>query len=300
MKKFLCLVTLFLVTILPVHAQAKRVPTRLPEGVRAFRDIAYVPGGGVSQTLDLFLPASTSARPVPLIVWIHGGAWHAGSKDSCPALPMLTKGFAVASINYRLSQQAIFPAQIHDCKAAIRWLRAHAKQYNLDAEHVGVWGSSAGGHLVALLGVTVDLKELEGDEGNLDQSSRVQAVCDWYGPTDLTTLISDHAANTNSPVTQLLGGPASQNKQKAAAANPLTYINKNAAPFLIMHGEQDKLVSIHQSEILHCALQQAGIETTLQRLPNAGHGSPDFYKPAMRELVEKFFIRHLKPTSSAR
>src|SRR4029077_7199543 len=125
--------------------------------------------------LDLYLPKSADG-PLPLVVWVHGGAWRAGSKEQTPALFLLTRGYAVASINYRLSQHARFPAQIEDCKAAIRWLRAHAEEYNLAPDHFGAWGASAGGPLVALLGTSGDVKELEGHEGPPDESSRVQAV----------------------------------------------------------------------------------------------------------------------------
>ena len=154
-----------------------------PKGVQALRNLPYVANGHERQRLDLYLPEKAEGR-LPLIVWIHGGAWWAGSKEDCPAVPLAAKGYAVASINYRFSQHAVFPAQIEDCKAAIRWLRANAAKYHLDADHIGVWGASAGGHLVALLGTTGGVKELEGKGGNLDQSSRVQCVVDWFGPTD--------------------------------------------------------------------------------------------------------------------
>src|SRR5262249_32279005 len=150
-----------------------------------------------------------------------------------PALGLLSKGYAVASINYRLSQHAVYPAQIEDCKAAVRFLRANAKKYNLDPDHFGVWGASAGGHLVALLGTTGGGKELEGDGGNKEVSSKVQAVVNWFGPTDLTKMGGSHD-NPDSPEAKLLGGPVQENKDKAAKANPITYVAKDAAPFLIL------------------------------------------------------------------
>ena len=156
-------------------------------------------------------------------------------------MPLAAKGYAVASINYRLSQHAVFPAQIEDCKAAIRWLRANAAKYHLDPDHIGVWGASAGGHLVALLGTTGSVKELEGKGGNLDQSSRVQCVVDWFGPTDLATMGGSHD-KPGSPESRLIGGPVQENKEKARKASPLTYVSKDSAPFLIMHGDQDNTV----------------------------------------------------------
>ena len=138
---------------------------KLPAGVKVLRDLQYVDGGHERNRLDLYLPEKAEGQ-LPLVVWIHGGAWQAGSKDGCPAVYLTAKGYAVASINYHLSQHAVFPAQIEDCKAAIRWLRANAAKYHLDADHIGVWGASAGGHLVAMLGTTGNVKELEGKGGN--------------------------------------------------------------------------------------------------------------------------------------
>ena len=263
----------------------------LPAGVKVLRDIPYVEGGHERNRLDLYLPEKAEG-PLPLIVWIHGGAWLAGSKDGCPAVPLAAKGYAVASINYRLSQHAVFPAQIEDCKAAIRWLRANAAKYHLDPDHIGVWGASAGGHLVALLGTTGGVKELEGKGGNLDQSSRVQCVVDWFGPADLLTMGGRHD-KPGSPVARLIGGPVQENKEKARRASPLTYVSKDAAPFLIMHGDQDNVVPLAQSESLAAALKKAGVEVTLVVVQGNGHGGPGFNSPENRKLIEDFFARHL-------
>ena len=167
----------------------------------------------------------------------------------------------MASINYRLSGHATFPAQIEDCKAAIRWLRANAKQYNLDTKRFGVWGSSAGGHLVALLGTSGDVKEF--DKGaNLDQSSRVQAVCDYYGPTDFVVFVAtpryESHAKADAPEAKLIGGAVLENKDKAAKVNPITYVSADDPPFLIVHGDKDGTVPINQSELLFAALKKAG------------------------------------------
>jgi acetyl esterase/lipase len=143
--------------------QAKRrggkvKPPAVPLGVKAMRDVAYARIDGKPLLLDLYLPVK-AARPMPVIVFIHGGAWRTGSKERCPAIVMTAQGFAVASIDYRLTDEAVFPAQIYDCKGAIRWVRAHAKEYGLDPDRIGVWGNSAGGHLVALLGTSGGAKE---------------------------------------------------------------------------------------------------------------------------------------------
>lgn len=264
----------------------------IPPGTRVERDLPYVPGGHERQKLDLYLPPEAKG-PLPVIVWIHGGAWLAGSKEQCPALPFVTKGYAVASINYRLSQHATFPAQIEDCKAAVRWLRANAKKYNLAPERFGVWGASAGGHLVALLGTSGGVKELEPAQDGADTSSRVQCVVDWFGPTDFTQMGGSHD-QAKSPEALLIGGPVQENKEKAALANPITHVTKDDPPFLIMHGEEDRTVPINQSELLHAALQKAGVESTFVRIPGAGHGGPGFAIPENHKRVEGFFEKHLR------
>ncbi len=268
----------------------------LPTDAKIVRDLEYIPGGGERNWLDLYLPANAT-NPLPVIVWVHGGAWRAGSKENCPAQRFVARGYAVASINYRLSQHAVFPAQIEDCKAAIRWLRAHSAEYHLDPERFAAWGSSAGGHLVALLGTTGDTTEFY-KGGNLDQSSRVQAVVDWFGPTDFTQMSKfsrpdskfDHDAS-DAPEALLIGGPVQANRDKAARANPITYVSKADPPFLIMHGNRDNLVPYQQSELLRDALQKAGVPVTLKIVEGAGHGLGG---PEVNRTVEEFLDAHLK------
>lgn len=270
---------------------------RLPEGAKALRDIPYVKGGHAAQVLDLYLPpgADAAAKPLPLVVWVHGGAWLAGNKAQCPALPLLGRGYAVASVEYRLSPVATFPAQIHDCKAAIRWLKANAQQYRLDPERIGAWGSSAGGHLVALLGTSAGVKEMDGDLGDhKDLSTRVACVVDFFGPTDFTRMRNsgriDHDA-ANSPESKLIGGPVQQNKDKAAKANPITYIGKGMPPFLIMHGDKDETVPPNQSELLAEALKKNGSDVTYKVIEGAGHG---FRAPEPTRMAFEFFDKWLK------
>ncbi len=271
----------------PAPAQ-QRAAGGVSPGTKVLRNLEYVKGGHERQKLDLYLPEKADGA-LPVIVWIHGGGWRGGSKDRCPAVPFVTKGYAVASINYRLSQHAKFPAQIEDCKAAIRWLRANASKYHLDPQRIGVWGASAGGHLVALLGTTGNLKKWDvGD--NKDQSSRVQAVVDWFGPTDFRNI----KGGAESPVSQLLGGPIADNKEKAAQASPVTHVAKGDPPFLIMQGDMDPLVSASQSEELAAALKKAGVEVTLKILKGAKHGGPEFSTPESRKLIADFFDKHLK------
>jgi len=263
---------------------------------QALRDIEYARVGAKSLRLDLYLPRRDAGARLPVVVWIHGGGWRSGDKSGTRAPEVLGEGYAVASINYRLSHEATFPAQIHDCKAAIRWLRAHADRYGLDPERVGVWGSSAGGHLVALLGTSGDVAELEGDVGgNLDQSSRVQAVCDFFGPADLLAVLepgawSSHGSPT-SPESLLLGGPVAERVDLARFASPVTHASADDPPFLIVHGDQDPVVPFDQSVRLHRALTAVGVESTLYVVKGAGHG---FRDPAVDALVREFFDRHLR------
>lgn len=285
-----------------VFAQRPEVPRRegprLPPGVRVLRDIEYVPGGGKSRSLDLYLPEQPGA-PRPLVVWIHGGAWKSGTKDGNPAARLLEAGFASASVEYRLSQEAVFPAQIEDCKAAIRFLRANAAKYGIDPARIGVWGASAGGHLVALLGTAGDAKEFERG-ANAGVSSRVQAVCDWFGPANLLTMGVQSGPESrlqhdapNSPESQLVGGPVQELKDKARAASPLTYVSTDDPPFLIMHGDRDPVVPFAQSQELHDALQRAGVESRLHVIQGGGHGGAGFNAPEVQAMIREFFTRHL-------
>jgi acetyl esterase/lipase len=275
-------------------SQAQENPPALPESVRFIADVEYVESGHERQKLDLYLPRD--GKKLPLIVWIHGGAWQGGNKNGPPALRSLLPDYAVASINYRLSQHATFPAQLEDCKAAIRWLRAHSEDYGYDKDHIGVWGASAGGHLVALLGTTSDVKTFDVGE-NLGQSSSVQAVVDFFGPTDFLQINRQAGANSrlnhdapDSPESRLVGGPVLENPEKSKRANPITYISAEDPPFLIMHGEEDDIVPIGQSELLDASLRQADVSSTFRRVPNAGHG---FGGPDIVRTVRTFFDEHL-------
>ena len=270
-------------------------------GVQSMLNIPYVENGHRQQVLNLYLPEQPSDKPLPLVIWIHGGAWLGGSHANPPVLFLLKKGFAVASIQYRFSKDAIWPAQSYDCKAAIRFLRANAKKYNLDPDHFGVGGDSAGGHLAAFIGTSGDVKEMEGDLGNAGVSSRVQAVVDWFGPTDLPAMGKQSGPNSmirhddaSSPESLLLGGPVQEKLELAKTANPLTYIDKKNPPFLIMHGDNDQLVPLAQSVMLAKALIDAGVETTMKTLPGAGHEDPKFHSEENRRLMENFFSEKLK------
>ncbi|MBC8165084.1 MAG: alpha/beta hydrolase [Bryobacteraceae bacterium] len=255
----------------------EQAPAKVETGVHEVRDVPYVTAGHQRQQLDLYLPAASQqgSGTRPLVVWFHGGGWRSGDRKHFPDLNMVKHGYAVACVSYRFSRDAVFPAQIHDCKAAIRWLRAHTSEYGIDPQRIGVWGRSAGGHLVALLGTTGAIRDFDVGE-NLEQSSRVQCVVDWFGPTDFVHYSDppwekfDSARNL---VTELLGCPVTENIEKARFASPVNYVQKDAAPFLIIHGENDPLVPLQQSQLLDSTLRKAGVESTLDVLPGSKHGA---------------------------
>jgi acetyl esterase/lipase len=293
-----CISLTFAAETAPVKPQPKPpVVTPVPAGVKALKDLEYGKIGDRKLLLNLFLPEKAEGK-LPVIVWVHGGGWRNGSKEDCFALGegFVQKGFAVASVGYRLSDEAIFPAQIEDCKAAVRWLRANADKYNLDPDHFGAWGSSAGGHLVALLGTTGDIKDFDKGD-NLQFSSAVQAVCDYYGPVDFQTFVTtpgyEKHAGPESAETKLIGGTVMENQEKAKKVSATTYVSKGDAPFLIIHGDKDPTVPIAQSVMFNDMLKKAGVQADYHCIEGAKHGTPEFSNPEIISKVEVFFKKHL-------
>lgn len=291
-KKLACSIVLLFIYMSKLFSQVQ--PT--------YSNLDYGGSGNVRQMLDIYLPSSGSG-PHPIVVWIHGGGWISGSKSSVNGLYLLNYGFAVVSINYRLTDEAIFPAQIYDCKGAIRWIRANAQKYNINPNKIGVFGSSAGGHLVALLGTSGGVENLEGGiGGNLSYSSNVQAVCDWYGPSNFVTIINypsgiDHSLAT-SPEGRLIGGEIKDNIEKAIAASPITYVSKDDPPFLIMHGTLDMTVPFHQSVELDSAFKKINHDVTFIPQVGAGHGGGSFNSDSTRNRVINFFKRTLSTNTN--
>jgi acetyl esterase/lipase len=298
-------VAVALTTLAAVWASPAQPPAqKLPKGAgKLLPDLEYARVGDKALHLDLYFPEQVEV-PMPLIIHVHGGGWSGGTYKSFPKQPFLSAGYALASVQYRLSGEAKFPAAIQDVKAAVRWLRANAAKYKLDPDRFGAWGTSAGGHLVALLGTSGGVKEFEvGD--NLKVSSNVQSVCDWFGPTNFMTIgeqlkkagyVYDHDSAT-SPIGMLIGGPVQQNKEKCDRASPLTYVTKDAPPFLIMHGDKDNLVPVAQSRELEAALTKANVEVTLEVLPGGLHGGDKFVDAAAQAKMLEFFGKHLKKKS---
>jgi len=263
---------------------------KVPEGVEVLRDLEYAQVKGVGLKLDLYRPVTTPSAPMPLVIWVHGGGWKTGTKANCPAAWLAAKGYAVASLDFRLLPEHPWPAQIEDPIAALRWLRKESGRYGFDAERTAAMGGSSGGHVVALWGTLT-----------LPAEDKVKAVVDWYGPTDLLTMppnvLSEkrtraELAKANGAL--LLGGVVMDQPDKAKAVSALHQVSKDDVPFLIMHGTADTSVPVDQSERLHAALKAAGVESTLKLLPGAGHGGKEFDSPESRALIQAFLDKHLK------
>lgn len=299
------LVTTMVCSLFATACAADEKQPQLPPGVRLEKDLAYVEGGDEAQRLDLYLPTQPSEKPLPLIVHIHGGGWRGGSKYPCSFVGMVNRGYVVASIEYRFSQKAVFPAQIQDCQAAIRWLRGNASKYSIDPAHVGVIGGSAGGHLSALVGTAGGAKAFSQIGGHPDQSDRVQCVCDIFGPANFATVMQQAAADPNvrnifkfnsdsDPYSLLIGGHLEKSPEKTAAVSPVHYISADDPPMLILHGTHDALVPYAQSVELEAALKATKVPVWLQTLPGAGHGGGAFSKPKVLNLVNNFFDHYLR------
>lgn len=265
--------------------------------VKALRNLEYSRPESGPLSLDLYAPET--GGPFPLIVWIHGGAYRSGNKGGIwykPILNQTQRGYAVASIDYRLSGSAKFPALVLDAKAAVRWLRANAAQYNLKADRIVAAGESAGGYQAIMLGTSAGVAELEGTLGNPKESSRVQGVIDFFGPTDF--LAMDDGASScktplvhrtpDSPESQLLGCNLDDCPDKVKASNPITYVSGDDPPFLILHGKADCQVPHSQSQRLYDALRAAGVKADLRLLPDVGHGDQRFMTPETEKWVSEF------------
>jgi len=262
---------------------------------KEFKNILYAEVNERKLLLDLYLPAN--ANPY-LIVWVHGGAWRSGSKDS-PPMGLLSGGYALASVDYRLSTEAPFPALIHDIKASIRFLRANAKKYGYRRDKIIIWGSSAGGHLAAEVGTTNGDAELEGNVGNNpDQSSAVQVILDFYGPTNFVTILDQstpHGLSVRAPALELLlGKPVEKVPELARKASPVFQIDPSDPPLFIMHGDQDYQVPVNQSLELQAEYQKNNLKVQLEIVHGAGHSDGAYYEPAYLSKVTAFLSDALK------
>ena len=265
--------------------------------------ITYGKAGDTELKLDLARPPGDG--PFPAIVFIHGGGWSGGNRQAYRGQiqEAAKRGYVAATISYRLMQfdQArketttatpIFPAQIHDAKAAIRWLRAHAEQYHVDPDRIGVTGASAGGHLSLLVGLTDPSSSLEGDSGNPDQSSRVQAVVNVFGPTDMAFCFEHSSVAWIFRL--FMGGTPSEAAQQYKAASPVTYVTKDAPAVLTLHGDQDALVPVEQAKAFDDKMKAVGANHTLMVFEGQGHGFGGEHGKKAADATWAFFDQHLK------
>lgn len=260
-------------------------------------DVKYGEADGKELLLDICMPIE-STEPLPVIMYIHGGGWRFGDKAASGGqgnAKFAQFGFFTCSINHRSTMEAPHPAQIHDVKAAVRWLRANAEKYNINPEKIGVWGHSSGGHLSALLGTSYDIPELEGESGSPGYSSRVQAVCTSAGPSNIFHMGGWHDA-PNSPEASLVGAEYHLDRPDIVKQlNPITYIREDAPPFLIVHGDLDEIVPVNQANLLFEALT----DVSYIRVKNGDHDDYNGGAMTMEEIhpaVLAFFTKHLKGT----
>lgn len=279
-----------LLALLAPAAAAVAEPTVL-------KDIEYARAPDRALQLDLYLPDAAAA---PLLVWVHGGGWEAGSKAQMPLEPFIDRGYAVASLDFHPASAARFPGQVHDIKAAVRFLRAEAGRLGYDATRIAILGASSGAHLAALVGVTAGHPELEGTLGeHLDESSAVQAIVSYFGASNLTTILAQSTPfglGVRTPaVTRLLGAPPADAEELARLASPVFHVDAEDPPLFLLHGDQDPQMPINQSHELQGAYEKAGLAAELIVVHGVAHGGSEFYAGTNFERVAAFLDSHLRP-----
>lgn len=284
----LCFLTLALVAIGPRAGLAADAPE-----IEVAKDVVYGTGAGQDLLLDLAAPKGLD-HAVPGIIWIHGGAWQGGHKGEFEGLIRKTAqaGYVAVSINYRLAPKFVFPAQIEDCKCAVRWFRANAEKLHVQPDHIGVVGASAGAHLAMMLGALDADDGLEGEGGSPGVTSRVQAVVSYAGPTNLQ---SKYPEVSMPLLATFLGGPASEKQDAAKAASPITYVNSGDAPMLLIQGTMDPLVPYDQAFQMAEALTRAGVPGRVELLLGESHGWGKKDNARVNNATFEFLERYLKP-----
>jgi acetyl esterase/lipase len=266
----------------------------IPDDVPIIKDIVYTAGDAKEPALALDLALPSGKGPFPLVICIHGGAWRSGTRSSYHALlqTLSRNGFVAATIDYRLAPAAKFPSQVHDVKAAVRFLRANAVRFNIDPDRIGVLGDSSGGHLALMLGLTSTRDNLEGQRGNAEHTSTVQAIVNYYGPTDFTVSEAWQEAQLNEAIKFL--GTNDMRSEIAKTASPTTYIDRNDPPILSVHGDRDPIVPVSQARHLHQRLESAGVTQHLKVVKSAGHGWQGEDAVRVEQLTIEFLAEHLK------
>ncbi len=266
--------------LLPVVLFAALLPAIRATAADAMRhlvDVTYAQVGTQPMRLDLHLPAAAA----PLVVYLHGGGWRDGNKKQYPEF-LVARGFAVASVEFRSTSVARFPANVHDIKAAVRFLRAKAREYGYDADRIAISGASSGGHLAALVGTTNGVAELEGDEGGfVKESSAVQAIVSWYGASNLNTILAQSTPfglSVREPALRLLlGGLPEEVPALARLASPVEHLDARDPPALLMHGDQDRQMPVNQLLEFEGAYRRAGLSVETFIVHGAGHGGDAFW-----------------------
>ena len=271
----------------------------IPPNVEITRDVAYGHTGQRSLLLDLYSPKDANGSS-PAIIFIHGGSWRGGKKEDYRpyALHYAAMGYVVASIQYRLSGEAPFPAAVHDVKAAVRYMRAEASRHGVDPKRIGVAGGSAGGHLSMMVAYSADVKELDGDSGHPAVSSQVRCIVNLYGPTDMTSAYAQAVSRTNKAVSAFFEGTYDEHPDAYAAGSPIRYLTQDDPPTLILHGTIDALVPIDQADILAAKLTELKVPYVYDRLPGWPHGM-DVVKDVHERclwFMDRFFDRYLRQT----
>jgi len=291
--KLKCFVHFILLGLISTLASQKLLAQS--EGVRMEHgDIVYASVDGLNLALDIYLPSD--AENPPLIVFVHGGRWQAGNKRTKIPSQFVDSGFALASIDFRQSTQAQFPAQIHDIKAAVRFLRANSDNYGFDGSKIAITGESSGGHLATLVGVTNGHSELEGGLGeHLETSSNIQAILSYYGAHDLTSILrqsTPFGLGVRVPALQLLLGAQPEEKPDLAQlASPVFHVDASDPPLLLLHGDQDPQMPIAQGEQMEAAYNELGLDVYFDVVLGAGHGGQAFYAPNHLERAMEFLRR---------
>lgn len=277
--------------LLAACRDAPSPPPQAPRGYRLLRDLDYVGGGHPRQRLDLYLPLNPTTKPRAVVVFVHGGGWREGSKSEIAVLDhLIAPDLVGVSVGYRLTDESRWPAPLHDLKAALRWLRAHAAEHQLDVQRVALFGISAGGQLVSMLGATADMPQFEGNLGPSGPSVNLASVIDFCGPSDFLRF-PQHAGkpelleDPQGAVGRLLGGPLSKQLTLAQEASPMTHLRPGLPPFLIIHGTADSLVPLAQSQELDARLDALGVPSILLR----GEGGPHvFFNAPLIDKMREF------------
>lgn len=258
------------------------------------KDIEYAQAGGESLKLNLARP-SESTGALPAVLCIHGGGFRAGTREGYDAIckKLASRGYVAATIEYRLAPKHPFPAAMHDCRAAVRWLRAHAAKYHIDPTRIGAMGGSAGGNLALMLGVTGEVANFEGESGDLSHSARVACVADYFGPSDVSKSYGK-SVDAAEVLPLYLGGNAQQEPRRHVLSSPLYWVTPYAAPTLILHGTEDKYVAFEQAQWMYDRLRGAHVHAELLKLEGAGHGFKGEDAVRADEAMFKFFDAHLR------